>query len=191
MNIPGEDEIRALHERHAPSAEALELVHGHCVTVWRIARQLIDRGGPAVDADLVRAGCLLHDIGVYRLYDRAGRLDHSTYVRHGILGHRLLADAGYPERLCRFCSCHTGVGLTRADIARQRLPLPPGDCLARTAEERLVMYADKFHTKADPARLLSYEESRPGSAGSARTRRPGSPPSARSSASRAPCPRPG
>ncbi|WP_165985830.1 HD domain-containing protein [Streptomyces sp. YIM 98790] len=158
MDVPAEDEIRALHEEHAPSAEALELVHGHCVQVWRIAEQLIARGGLAVDAELVRAGCLLHDIGVYRLYDRDGRLDHRNYVRHGILGHELLAAAGYPEELCRFCSCHTGTGLTRADIIEQHLPLPPVDHVAKTAEERLVMYADKFHTKSAPHRLLTFAE---------------------------------
>ena len=32
----------------------------------------------------------------------------------------------------------------------QRLPIPPADYLAETAEERLVMYADKFHSKTTP-----------------------------------------
>ncbi|MFF3565322.1 HD domain-containing protein [Streptomyces sp. NPDC002574] len=157
MAIPTLAQIRALHEKHAPSAKAFDLVFTHCEIVWSIAEQLMPASGcGGVDAELVRAGCLLHDIGVYRLFDDAGRLDHAGYVRHGLLGHDLLAAEGFPEPLCRFCSCHTGVGLTAADVLRQGLPLPPADYVPVTREERLVMYADKFHTKASPPRFLSF-----------------------------------
>ncbi len=155
MKVPSDEQIRALHERHAPSQEAFDLVHTHCVIVCAVAEQLLDAHGHGLDADLVRAGCLLHDIGVYRLYDAAGQLDHRFYIRHGVLGYGLLRDAGVPEVLCRFCTHHTGVGLTADDVLRQGLPLPPGDYLADTAEERLVMYADKFHSKTDPPVFVS------------------------------------
>ena len=156
MRIPGPEEIRALHEKHAPTAEAFALVHTHCEIVWSIAEQLLSAPHLAhLDADLVRAGCLLHDIGVYRLYGHDGRLDHANYIRHGLLGQEILEKEGLPEVLCRFCSHHTGVGLTRHDITSQNLPLPPGDYLAVTAEERLVMYADKFHSKSHPDRFLT------------------------------------
>lgn len=153
--IPADDEIRALHERHAPTPEALDLVYTHCLIVCGIAEQLHARRGPGIDIALVRAGCLLHDIGVYRLYDSAGRLDHARYIRHGLLGHGLLREEGFSEAICRFASCHTGVGITRADVLRQGLPLPPGDYVAQTREETLVMYADKFHTKTTPPALLT------------------------------------
>jgi len=165
MRIPGDDEIRALHQRHAPTPEAFEAVYTHCVIVWRVAEQLLTRadrgpgraaGGLAdIDRDLVRAGCLLHDVGVYRLYDDAGQLDFAGYMRHGVLGHELLAESGYPEAICRFASRHTGVGITRDDVIRQELPLPPADYVAETPEELLVMYADKFHTKAEPPTFLA------------------------------------
>ncbi|MDX3070961.1 HD domain-containing protein [Streptomyces sp. MI02-7b] len=157
MPIPTTARIRALHEKYAPSAEAFDLVFTHCEIVWSIAEQLMPASGVgAVDEELVRAGCLLHDIGVYRLFDDGGGLDHAKYVRHGLLGHELLAAEGFSEALCRFCSCHTGVGLTAADVLRQGLPLPPADYVPVTREERLVMYADKFHTKASPPRFLSF-----------------------------------
>lgn len=158
MRIPTDSEILALHERNAPTGQALDEVYTHCAIVWQIAEQLLGRGFPgadAVNADLVRAGCLLHDIGVYRLYDEAGRLDHASYIRHGVLGHELLAAEGLAAGICRFASCHTGVGITRQDVIRQGLPLPVADYVARTAEEMLVMYADKFHTKASPPRFLT------------------------------------
>jgi uncharacterized protein len=47
------------------------------------------------------------------------------------------------------------MGLTRDDVLRQGLPLPPADYVAGTGEEALVMYADKFHSKTTPPALLT------------------------------------
>lgn len=139
--------MRALHEKYAPTHEALSVVRTHCEIVARIALELAARSPRPIDTGLVEIGALLHDIGVYRV--RGG-----PYIRHGVLGHELLRAEGLPEVLCRFASCHTGVGLTRADIERQRLPIPPGEYVAGTVEERLVMYADKFHSKSSPPKFL-------------------------------------
>ncbi|RKS08124.1 uncharacterized protein DFP74_3817 [Nocardiopsis sp. Huas11] len=155
MVIPSDEEIRALHRKYAPTPEAFALVYTHCEIVCAVAEQLLDRSGLALDRALVRAGCLLHDIGVYRLYDASGRLDHTRYVSHGVLGHEILAGEGLPETLCRFCSHHTGVGLTRVDIREQALPVPERDYVAESAEEELVMYADKFHSKRNPPVFLT------------------------------------
>jgi uncharacterized protein len=155
MWIPAEQEIRALHEKHAPTAAALDSVYTHCLIVGDIAAQLHVRSGAGLDIDLIQAGSLLHDVGVYRLYDDAGRLDQASYIRHGLLGYELLREEGLPEEICRFASHHTGVGLTREDVLRQRLPLPPADYLAETDEEAMVMYADKFHSKTLPPAFLA------------------------------------
>ncbi len=155
MLIPTDEQIRSLHEQYAPTPEAFELVYTHCEIVCAVAEQLLDGCSSHLNVDLVRAGCLLHDIGVYGLYDAAGELDHKSYIRHGVLGHALLRDLKFPEQLCRFCSHHTGVGLSADDVVRQRLPLPAGDYLAETGEERLVMYADKFHSKSTPPMFLT------------------------------------
>ncbi|MDP9793871.1 uncharacterized protein J2S43_002383 [Catenuloplanes nepalensis] len=151
MIIPSDRQIRDLHERHAPNPEAFDLVWTHCEIVCAIAEQLLDGpGGAGLDHGLVRAGALLHDIGVYRLYDENGRIKGREYVRHGLLGRELLLAEGLPDALCRICAHHTGVGITREDVLAQQLPLPPADYLAESAEERLVMYADKFHSKKTP-----------------------------------------
>lgn len=155
MGIPDDAAIRALHERHAPTPEALDAVFGHCRIVSEIARQLHASSGTGADPGLVRAGALLHDVGVYRLYDAAGQLDQAGYIRHGLLGYELLRGEGLPEAVCRFALRHTGVGITREDVLRQGLPLPPADYVAETPEETLVMYADKFHTKAAPPAFLT------------------------------------
>ena len=153
--IPTDGQIRALHERYAPTEQAFESVYTHCQIVCAVAEHLLDRRPAALDVDLVRAGTLLHDIGVYRLYDATGRLDQDNYIRHGVLGHALLRDLGFPDLVGRFCSRHTGVGLTRTDVLRQRLPLRAGDYTADTAEEQLVMYADKFHSKTTPPTFVT------------------------------------
>ncbi len=155
MRLPSGQEIRALHEKHSPTPAAFQVVYAHCEIVATVAQQLLDRNQPDLDADLVRAGALLHDIGVYPLYGADGRLDQAGYLRHGVLGYDLLQAEGLPEVLCRFCSRHTGVGLSPDDVRRGRLPLPPGDYRAETGEEELVMYADKFHSKTDPPVFLT------------------------------------
>ncbi|MGH4035314.1 HD domain-containing protein [Actinomycetota bacterium Odt1-20B] len=155
MDIPSADEVRALHQKYAPTREAFEVVYTHCEIVWSIAQDLLRRFEGTLNADLVQAGCLLHDIGVYQLYDAHGVLDNSQYIRHGVLGHNILRAEGFPEFVCRFCSCHTGVGLSKHDVITQQLPLPLADYLAETAEERLVMYADKFHSKTNPPKFMS------------------------------------
>ena len=149
-DLPSDEQIRALHQRHAPTRAAFDLVHTHCVVVAAVAAQLLERRPQPLDAALVRAGCLLHDVGVYRLYDEHGRIDRAAYLRHGVLGEELLREEGYPPVLARFCSHHTGVGLTTQDVVREHLPLPVADYLAGTPEEELVMYADTFHSKSDP-----------------------------------------
>ena len=77
MRIPIDEDILRLHEKHAPTAKALDLVYTHCVIVCGIAEQLHSRMGAdqGIDIDLTRAGALLHDVGAYRLYDDAGNLD--------------------------------------------------------------------------------------------------------------------
>jgi len=155
MRIPTDEEIRGLHEKFAPTREAFDLVHTHCRIVCAVAEQLMARRDLGLDTALVRAGALLHDIGVYRLYGPSGEIDHGRYIRHGVLGHDLLREVGLPEEIGRFCSHHTGAGLTRDDVERQGLPLPPCDYLAETGEEELVMYADKFHSKTRPPVFVS------------------------------------
>jgi uncharacterized protein len=154
MRIPTDAEILALHTKHSPTPAALDMVYGHCLVVRGITEQILNRADD-VDGDLVRAGALLHDIGAYRLYDDAGELDHANYIRHGVLGHELLAEEGLPERICRFASHHTGVGISREEVIRQGLLIPPGDYMAETQEEAIVMYADKFHTKTVPPSFLT------------------------------------
>ena len=56
MRIPTDEEILGLHEKHAPTAEAFDLVYTHCVIVCDIAEQLHSRLGAGQDTDRHRPG---------------------------------------------------------------------------------------------------------------------------------------
>jgi uncharacterized protein len=158
MPLPTITDIETLHRKYAPSGEMLEWVFGHCQAVWDIAEQLIDEKSIEVDRGLVQVGCLLHDIGVYRLFDKPGALKTGVaYIAHGIEGREILQQEGLDEAVQRFASHHTGVGITKDEVETLRLPLPPEEYVAVTTEERLVMYADKFHSKEVPPCFNSYE----------------------------------
>ena len=170
---PDDEEILALHQRHAPTPEALDLVYTHCQIVAAVAEQLLARPASPPTPALVRAGCLLHDVGVYPLYDAAGRLDHAQYIRHGVLGYELLRAAGLPEVICRFASHHTGVGPDQgrraaagAAAAARRLPGrhrrgDRGDVRGQVPHQEHAARPSSPPTRTPPA-----------CAGSARTRRP-------------------
>lgn len=158
MTLPTTEEIIALHKKYAASDTAFDIVYIHCQIVWEIAQQLIDSSRAFdVDIELVRVGCLLHDIGVYRVCDADGTLDKANYLTHGVYGYEILKREGLAEAICRMASHHTGVGITKAEIQNNHLNLPPADYLANTPEERLVMYADKFHTKDIPPKFMAFE----------------------------------
>lgn len=150
-------QIEALHKKYAPSDEVYDRVFTHCQVVCDVAMQLIENHALKVDVDLVRAGCLLHDIGAYALVDAKGVLSYgASYMAHGIEGEAILRKEGFPEELCRIASHHTGTGISRQEVIDEKLPLPPADYLAETDEEQLVMYADKFHSKTTPQSFNSF-----------------------------------
>jgi uncharacterized protein len=157
--IPTDQQIEALHHKYAPSDTVFDWVYVHCKIIDDTAAQLLDtHPSLSVNRQLVHVGCMLHDIGVYTLFDAERQLKANVnYIQHGIRGAEILEAEGYPEQIVRFASCHTGVGLTRDDVERQNLPIPAGDYTAKNIEELLIMYADKFHSKTIPPYFNSFE----------------------------------
>ncbi len=99
-----------------------------------------------IDINLLIDGALLHDIGAYFCLNR----DYSIkipYIMHGILGEQFLIDNKIDLKIARFASHHTGVGISKEDIKRLKLPLPIKDFIPETIEEEIVCYADNFHSK--------------------------------------------
>lgn len=159
--MPNEQQIMQLHQKYAVSKMAFSQVWTHCQIVLEIAEQLMLATKLDVDPQLVRAGCLLHDIGVYPLIDAEAMVKPGvSYMTHGIVGKAILRDEGLPEALTMIAAHHTGVGLSKQDVIVQRLPLPIADYLAKTEEERLIMYCDKFHSKTLPPTFNSFKHYR-------------------------------
>lgn len=147
--LPTDEQIKDLHRRYAKSQDDFNLVYEHCQIVETIAMQLLGANPvDGIDRQLLHVGCLLHDIGAYDVLLN-GRF--VAGVRHGTIGGDILKREGFPETIWRFASHHTGVGLTKQDVIEQKIPIPVADYTADTNEERLIMYADKFHSKSNPS----------------------------------------
>ncbi len=146
--LPADQQIEALHHKYAKTNNDFDLIFTHCKIIDAIAMQLLDAQPIAgIDQQLVHVGCLLHDIGAYDVLEN-GRF--VSGVRHGVIGEDILREEGFSDAVSRLASHHTGVGLTEQDVKDQGLPIPIADYTAKTNEERLIMYADKFHSKSNP-----------------------------------------
>jgi uncharacterized protein len=152
---PSSANIQTLHHTYAPNEKIFDLVFTHCQIVEELARQIIADQKLMLNTELVRAGALLHDIGSYVFMNPDGTFDHENYMKHAKEGSTILRQQGLPEDVCRIVERHIGVGITEKDIIAQKLDLPLKDYSPKTIEERLVLYADKFHSKYP--RFNSYE----------------------------------
>lgn len=116
-----------------------------------------------LDEHLVMIGGLLHDIGTYQVLKHDGsdgeplKFSGKRYILHGLLGYEWLLEQGVDESIAQFARNHTGVGLTKDEVIRQELPLPPTDYVPVNLEQETVMVADKFHSKSTPPKFLSVD----------------------------------
>lgn len=143
---PSIEQIQQLHLKYAPTQAAYERVFMHCQIVAAIAEQLIATNEIVCDTELVHKGALLHDIGSYHFITKQG-IDHKNYYKHALFGYEVLKKEHIAENLCLIVQRHFGVGIDAEDIRRQQLDLPLENFIPQTTEEKLVCYADKFHSK--------------------------------------------
>lgn len=129
--------------------ELHSLLTAHSEAVMRKALAIAARHPELViDTEFTAEAAMLHDIGVVRCDAPSIHcLGSEPYLRHGIIGAAILRGEGL-ERHARVAERHTGAGITRSEIAEHGLPLPPGDYLPETIEEKLICYADKFYSKS-------------------------------------------
>ena len=111
-----------------------------------------------LDEAFVEEAAMLHDIGIRWCHAPSICCEgEEHYIRHGLIGGKLLRQEGFPVH-AQVCERHTGTGLTKEQIVRQQLPLPPQDFIPVTLEEKLICYADKFFSKSKPERVLTVEQ---------------------------------
>jgi len=150
--------IDILREFYDPASRtfALLLAHGAAVAAKAIA---IAKQLPALNLDVpfIEEAALLHDIGIFLTDTPAlGCTGVHPYVCHGYLGRELLEKKGL-YRHALVCERHVGLGISEADIDRQKLPLPKRDMRPVSIEEEIICYADKFFSKSDT--LIGKEKS--------------------------------
>lgn len=151
----------------------MEIIHRHCADNSKLEQLLLrhsrDVAGKALaiadrhpelhlDRKFLEEAAMLHDIGIV-LVDAPGIYCHGSepYIRHGLLGGMILRREGLP-RHARVAERHTGTGITREEIERQKLPLPLADYVPETLEEQVVCYADKFFSKSHPDHEKTFDE---------------------------------
>lgn len=121
------DEVRApsILRRHLEAVATTSML-----IVWKAQAR-----GVTVDASLVEAAALLHDIG--RVKDQG--------AEHGAVGAEMVLAKGWDRRVARAVACHVGGGLDAKDVKIIGLPRPPeGDYMPRSLEEKIVCFGDKL-----------------------------------------------
>ena len=102
-----------------------------------------------VNLRFIEEASMLHDIGIFEtdapLIYCYGK---EPYIKHGYLGRILLEKEGFPKHAL-VCERHIGVGITKEDIKKQKLPLPLRDMVPLSMEEKIICYADKFYSKTN------------------------------------------
>ena len=151
--------VETIIDKYYPEHNRLrELLITHSTLVMERAVRICDRHPEwQLDRTFLIEAAMLHDIGIVRCNAPGIHcMGEAPYLLHGRIGAEMLRAEGLP-RHARVCERHTGAGLTRDDILRQQLPLPPQDFLPETLEEQLICYADKFYSKTHPEREKTYE----------------------------------
>lgn len=152
--------IDLLKQYYNPNSKAFEILvaHGNQVTqkALRVAKKV---PGFRPDLDFIKKAAMLHDIGIF-LTDtpELGCQGSQPYICHGILGHDLLIEAGWPQ-LALVCERHIGVGISVDDVLNFDLPLPRREMVPVSIEEQIVCYADKFFSKNGNGSLKGAEKS--------------------------------
>jgi uncharacterized protein len=141
-----------IHKYYDPPSELYRILVTHSVLVAKKALDLaVDfqtrHPQSVVDLAFVYEAAMLHDIGIYRCAAPeifcAGR---EPYIRHGMIGREILESEGL-SRHGLVCERHTGAGLSKQEVQRQKLPLPPRDYLPVSLEEKIICLADRFYSK--------------------------------------------
>ncbi|MBD5267642.1 MAG: HDIG domain-containing protein [Bacteroides sp.] len=133
---PDDNELRAIYMKHARQVADLALA-------INLTRAI------GLDPLDVEGAAMLHDVGIFGT-NAPGIHCHgaASYMRHGVIGGKLLRREGAPEAWARVAERHTGTGITKEDILMQDLDLPVEDYCPVTMLEKLICYADKFYSKS-------------------------------------------
>ncbi|MEA2097691.1 MAG: HD domain-containing protein [Patescibacteria group bacterium] len=138
-----------LLKKYSTTKKHYEIILNHSLLVLSKSIDIIAKKELCndIDFDLVVSGSLLHDIGACRFMENFDK-PQKDYLKHGIIGGEILRREDLNEEAL-IAERHIGSGLSKKYIEENNLPLPHRDFLPITLEQKLVCYADKFHSKSD------------------------------------------
>ena len=140
--------VELLERYYDPNSKTFQILVAHGRRVAGKARAAAEQVADLKpNMEFIEAAAMLHDIGIFQTATpELGCFGEHPYICHGLLGSRILMKEGYPK-LALVCERHIGVGISKADIRQQNLPLPGREMIPVSIEEQIVCYADKFFSK--------------------------------------------
>lgn len=139
-----ESQAIALLKKYSDDDASFEKVLSHSKAVQQVALEIVDdflKNGVSVTRELIKIGSLLHDIGRLKCFHNQPK---QCPVIHGILGGEILRKEGLDEALALICERHIGAGILKEEITLFKLPLPEQDFVPKSAEEKIITYADNL-----------------------------------------------
>lgn len=136
--------------KNNPKAKKILLIHSNQVKkkALKIAIKYQNKISKKINMKLIENGALLHDIGIIKINNKRMNCHGKVpFIKHNYEGFKILLKHLHPK-LALITLRHTGVGLTREEIIKEKLPLPKINMVPKTIEEEIVCLADKFYSKS-------------------------------------------
>jgi len=135
-------------KKYFTTEKDFEIILNHGFIVLRKSIEIINKKKlyNKIDFDLIVSGCFLHDIGAFEFMKNFDKFQ-KNYLKHGIIGSKILKEEGLKKEAL-IAERHIGSGLSKNYIIENNLPLPKKDFLPITLEQKIICYADKFHSKS-------------------------------------------
>ena len=145
-----------------PTSDLYRVYIVHLSNVTRLALKIAKRKGLSpLQIQFIEKAFMLHNIGIVNTNTpEIFCFGDKPYIAHLTEGKEILLSENLPLH-ARVAANHVGIGgLTKSEIVKQNLPLPPHDIVAETIEEKIISYADCYYSK-NPKNLWrkkKYEE---------------------------------
>ncbi|MCH5240818.1 MAG: HD domain-containing protein [Muribaculaceae bacterium] len=136
------------HKYYGDNPQLRRIVTVHSKQVAKKALEIAEKKNLPLDFKDIYIAAMLHDIGVVKCKaNDIYAFGELPYLQHGIEGKKILESYGL-HKFANICLTHTGAGITKSEIKKNRLPLPVKDMVPYTLLEKLICYADKFFSKS-------------------------------------------
>jgi uncharacterized protein len=156
--MPKIDYFRIIHKYLKSDSAAYRFYLPHAILVTSKAIKIgakLKLSSPKLD--FIEEAAMLHDIGIINTDAKEiGCNGKMPYICHIVEGQKILEKEGLFKHAL-IARTHIGVGITKDEVVKNNLPLPPEDFIAKTIEEEIISYADLFFTK-DPKLIWREKE---------------------------------